>query len=336
VQPYSPAFAAVVRDPTDVIGRRIAALVIDWAIAFALIVVLALGLAESRDYLTTARAEDVCNRINDDTSTSEICLPIDDSVYVYDGGDMAAILLLPLAYHFLNDALLTGVTGFSIGKGLVGLRVVRASDGRLCGVGRAMLRWLLWVADGAPYCLPIVALVTGLTTKGHRRVGDMAAGTLVVDKRDVGVVPIVPGLNAVTPPPWGPTAWGAPVPTWGPPTQPSPPQQAYPPQAYPPQAYPPQAYPPQAYPPQQAFPPPTTPPPASPAAWGQPAAPPSWTPTPSTPPAPPPPAPAPAVSNPGVDSPLWDDARDTYIQWDPDLAAWVQWDDAAKEWHPIV
>jgi RDD family protein len=322
VQPYSPAFAAVVRDPTDVIGRRIAALVIDWGIAFAMIVVLALSLAQTRDYPTAGRAEDACNRINDDTSTDEVCVPIDDTVYVYDGGDMAAIILLPLAYHFLNDALFTGITGFSIGKGLVGLRVIRASDGRLCGVGRAMLRWLLWVADGAPYCLPIVALVTGLTTKGHRRVGDMAAGTLVVDKRDVGVVPVVPGLNAVTPPPWGATAWGAPVPTWGPPAQ----------------SYPPQSYPPQSYPPAQSYPPPSSPPPAAPAppAWGQPAAPPSWTPTPSTPPSPPPPPPAPGPSNPGVDSPLWDDARDTYIQWDPDLATWVQWDDATKQWHPIV
>jgi len=34
------------------------------------------------------------------------------------------------------------------------------------------------------------------TTKGHRRLGDMAANTLVVDKKSVGVAPVVPGLNA--------------------------------------------------------------------------------------------------------------------------------------------
>jgi RDD family len=330
VQPYSPAPATVVRDPTDVIGRRIAALVIDWSIAFVMFGVLAVSLASTQEFGTTGQAERACDDIND--VANEFCAPVDDTIYVYDDGDLLALTLLPLTYLFLNGALLTGVTGFSIGKGLVGLRVIRQSDGRLCGVGRASLRWLLWIADGAPYCLPVVGLVTGLTTKGHRRVGDIAASTLVVDRRDVGVVPVVPGLNAMAPPPWGPSTWGTPAPAWGPPAAPG-----YPPQAGPPTA---PGYPPQAAPPTWGAPPTSAPP-----AWGQPAAPPSW----GQPPPPttwgqgtpvqpaPSPAPAPVVrENPGVDSPLWDDARDTYIQWDPDLASWVQWDEAAREWHPIV
>jgi hypothetical protein len=38
---------------------------------------------------------------------------------------------------------------------------------------------------------------------------------------------------------------------------------------------------------------------------------------------------------PGVDAPLWDDARDAYIQWDPEINRWVQWNETAQEWRPI-
>jgi hypothetical protein len=311
VLPQPHAYVTAVRDPTDVVGRRIAALVIDWGIALVMFVALAFGLAQTREFTTSSRAESVCNSIND--VGDRICVPFDTTVYVYDGGDLAAIFLLPLAYQFVNDALLTGVTGFSIGKGLVGLRVIRQSDGARCGIGRATLRWLLWAADAFPYCLPLVGLITGLTTKGHRRVGDLAAGTLVVDKRDVGTVPVVPGLTAPTPPPWGY------APSWGQP-------------------------PPQQPPAWGGYP--TQPPgwgqqPAQPPAWGQPPPQPAWPPPspqqpPTFAPAPGPSEPAPAAGRAGVDHPMWDDARDTYIQWDPDLSAWVQWDDSAKEWHRIV
>jgi hypothetical protein len=318
VQPYSSAYA-VVRDPTDVIGRRIGALAIDWTIALAIFVVLLLTLADRDEYPTVTRAEDACERIND--VADEFCVPVDDTVFVYTWGEFAAIWLVPLGYSFLADAVLTGITGFSPGKGLVGLRVIRQSDGRRCGFGRSLVRWALWIADLAPYCIPgIVGLVTGLTTKGHRRVGDMAAGTLVVHKHDVGVVPVVPGLNAMAPPPWAPTAGGAPPPAWGQPQAPPPPSWGQP-QAPPSWGPPAQGAPPSWGPPAQSPPPAPT--------WGAPPPPPVA----DAPPAPPA---IPMPSNPGVDSPLWDDARDTYIQWDPDLAAWVQWDEHTREWRPIT
>jgi hypothetical protein len=334
VLPSAPgAFPPVLRDPTDVIGRRFAAWVIDWGIALVMFVALAVSLAESNEYLTSSQAVDECDFIND--FTDEFCVPVENSAYVYQGGDIALIFLLPALYTFLNDGLLTGVTGFSIGKGVVGLRVVRQSDGRLAGVGRCLLRWLLWAADWAPYCFPLVGLITALVAKGHRRVGDMAAGTLVVDKHDVGVVPVVPGMNAPAAM-WAPSppAWGAPPgygqPPYGPPGygQPQPPYgQPQPPYGGPPQPW---GAPPQPW---------GAPPPPQPPTWGAPPPPQAPPPTDTAPtwgaPVPPPPAaPAPAPT-PGVDGPVWDDARDTYIQWDPDLQAWVQWDDAAKEWRTI-
>ena len=42
-----------------------------------------------------------------------------------------------------------------------------------------------------------------------------------------------------------------------------------------------------------------------------------------------------ATSRPGVDAPVWDDARDAYIQWDPDLGAWMEWSEAQSRWLPI-
>src|SRR3546814_1986520 len=69
---------------------------------------------------------------------------------------------------------LQGLTGWTIGKLITGLRVV-GEDGRAPGLGKALLRWVLWVLDGFPYVLPLVGGIVALTTVGHRRVGDMAA-----------------------------------------------------------------------------------------------------------------------------------------------------------------
>jgi hypothetical protein len=55
---------------------------------------------------------------------------------------------------------------------------------------------------------------------------------------------------------------------------------------------------------------------------------------PATPEPPAPPEPEP-VAPPGVDAPQWDDARDTYIQYDPELAEWMEWSESQGTWIPI-
>ena len=45
-----------------------------------------------------------------------------------------------------------------------------------------------------------------------------------------------------------------------------------------------------------------------------------------------PPDPAPRA---GVDAPVWDDARDTYIQWDHELEEWMEWSESDARWIPI-
>ncbi len=63
---------------------------------------------------------------------------------------------------------------------LLGLRVV-GQDGRRVGIGRHLLRTVLWLIDGFPYFVPGgVAFLCALATPDRQRVGDLAARTLVV------------------------------------------------------------------------------------------------------------------------------------------------------------
>lgn len=64
---------------------------------------------------------------------------------------------------------------------LVGVRVVRAADGGEPGAGQHLVRGLCFVVDGLVSGL--VGLVVILRSSRQRRVGDMAAGTLVVRDR---------------------------------------------------------------------------------------------------------------------------------------------------------
>jgi hypothetical protein len=93
------------------------------------------------------------------------------------------LALISSALSLLNRWVLQALTGASIGKHLVGLRVVRA-DGRIAGAGRILLRELLLGVDAA--IGGMVGLIAVLTTRSHQRVGDLAASTYVVRRADVG------------------------------------------------------------------------------------------------------------------------------------------------------
>lgn len=96
--------------------------------------------------------------------------------------------LVVLAVSIANSVVLQGASGASIGKKLIGLVVVDET-GAVCGIGKATVRWLLWIVDGFPWCFPAVGLITFFSTKDHQRVGDRIAGTYVVDKSFVGSPP---------------------------------------------------------------------------------------------------------------------------------------------------
>jgi hypothetical protein len=189
-----------------------------------------------------------------------------------------------------NNVVLQGITGASVGKMILGLRVVNGQGG-VCGIGRAFVRWIFLLIDSI--CL-VVGLIIASVTHPHRRVGDMVGGTYVVGLASVGqpmpgtapqqqyqyaygqpgapdwtppgtAVPPAAGWGATPPPVWGapppdaqppPPAWGAPPPAaqppaWGAPAEPTP----TPPPPAPPAAAPPEPVPPTAAPPAPAPPP---------------------------------------------------------------------------------
>jgi uncharacterized RDD family membrane protein YckC len=82
--------------------------------------------------------------------------------------------------------------GQTLGKKLMKLRVVRA-DGRPAGMGEIAVRTILRVVDNYLIGL-IVMLATG---ERRQRVGDLAAGTIVVDATASTVAPLAPVTDVV-------------------------------------------------------------------------------------------------------------------------------------------
>ena len=76
--------------------------------------------------------------------------------------------------------LLEGYLGQTVGKMLLGIKVVREDDGEVPGLAGATIRTLLRIVDGISSYL--VAFITVLISGKNQRFGDIAAHTLVVRK----------------------------------------------------------------------------------------------------------------------------------------------------------
>ena len=81
---------------------------------------------------------------------------------------------------FAYYMLLEGYLGQTLGKMLLGIKVVREDTGGVPGLGPAALRTVLRIIDGLFFYL--VAFVSVLASQKNRRLGDMVANTLVVRK----------------------------------------------------------------------------------------------------------------------------------------------------------
>lgn len=87
-----------------------------------------------------------------------------------------AVAYLPVVlYSLLCETLFAGQT---LGKAVVGTRVVMA-DGSQPTMGASLLRWVLMLVD--VYC-SFVGLVFIVCSRKRQRLGDMAAGTIVIAK----------------------------------------------------------------------------------------------------------------------------------------------------------
>jgi uncharacterized RDD family membrane protein YckC len=345
---YAPAATAA--DPTAVMGRRVAAWVVDSVIILAPSVALFTNelefLEESDlDQSGTDFCEDYMDR------NEGVCVDAGDRVYFSDGVPVAPWVAF-LGLSVLIYVLIQGLKGWTPGKLLFGIRTV-AEDGRAPGIGRAIIRWLFLIVDGL--CAGLVGFIVALTSRGHRRVGDMAAKTFVVGGQYMGhpiavpgmttnytAYPAYPGYPGDRPPADLPQTL-APPPTWGPaPTWAPPPKTAPPPATAPPQATADE---------------PATVAPAESGEGAEASAAPQHPVGTAPAPEPAPADAAPAAGAPAEDvvvtgqpsaeagstaeaatpdyNPQWDPARGTYIVWSPERGHWLGWDDAAKEWKPL-
>lgn len=97
---------------------------------------------------------------------------------MYNISSVQLLLFVPvLLYHLLSELLMNGQ---SIGKKIVGTRVISESGSRP-SVYQFLLRWLIRPFDVFFFLLP--ALITMLVSKKTQRLGDLAAGTLVIKTR---------------------------------------------------------------------------------------------------------------------------------------------------------
>lgn len=256
--------------------------------------------------------QEACEIIRDEEGVNT-CTSLDEGMLgasedrAYYIPDIVAVLgmVAAVSWFVLIYVVWQGTAGATPGKWLLKVRVVD-ENGQPPGLGRSAARSLLWIADAAPYVVPLVGPVAALMSTGHRRVGDMVAQTYVVGLNDAaspvqvpGEAPSQPALQYESPLQGMPAATPAPTPSGHP--APPPGSSPVPPAAAPQLPGPPTAQPsafvPAPSPPQEptSFPPfdpatdasappgPASPaePPAPPSSPGQPA--PSPTPTPTEP-----------------------------------------------------
>jgi len=100
------------------------------------------------------------------------------------GAVVTPALAIYFLYHYAVELAMRGRTP---GKRTAGIRIV-ARDGSAPGAGALLVRNVFRLIDTLPvlYCLGLVAVIA---TREHLRMGDMAAGTLLVYERDAAHLP---------------------------------------------------------------------------------------------------------------------------------------------------
>ena len=102
-----------------------------------------------------------------------------------EGGEVSAsvsglpsliVFVLAFAYYILME----GYLGQTLGKMLLGIKVVREGSDGTPGLKAAAIRTVLRIVDG--FFFYIVAFIAVLASHQNQRLGDMAAHTLVVRK----------------------------------------------------------------------------------------------------------------------------------------------------------
>ena len=111
--------------------------------------------------------------------------PLTGEVTTANGaGGIAAILfalsaVLVIAYFVWNFFLKQGKTGYTIGKGVMGIKLVKAETGQPIGAGMAFVRQLAHILDGIP-CN--IGYLWPLWDDKRQTFADKVIGTYVIDQ----------------------------------------------------------------------------------------------------------------------------------------------------------
>lgn len=195
--------------PTQVVGRRVAAFVIDFVVWLAIIAAAWLAL--------TKNVHHACG--------SGGGIEINGDCHGFTQHSHRTIWFVIIGVVSIGlFIVMQGLTGKTPGKAMLGIKVVK-SDGNAPGILRTIGRELMWIVD-----FWIVALIAALASQNNQRLGDMVAGTYVVDRNLTGAI----GTTAAQP------SFGPPPPSGSPVNAPPPPVNAPP---APPDAQPANWYP---------------------------------------------------------------------------------------------
>lgn len=173
-------------DPTRVLARRTFAWLADVALFVAafLTTIIVFGQRFTSDAIALEPAG-----FRFEGGDATLWFPKDvpalgDSVLVVPGGKFWLAIAMFWFVLLVDWIIVQGLSGRTFGKSIFRIRCVTRERPRP-GIGRSLLRTILWVIDLILIVLPL-GFILATFTKGHRRVGDMAAGTFVVDRRFAG------------------------------------------------------------------------------------------------------------------------------------------------------
>ena len=170
--------------PTKVVGRRVGALLIDTIVVSIFNFIVFFALADTEDEILDQLQD---GEIDFDT-TLYINLDLGGDEYsIVGGGNFLVYVLITAIVAILYWMILPGITGWTLGKLATGIRVVKDDGTMPAGIGKNVVRQIMWIADSFPYLIPyLTGFIVALTNNRNKRVGDMVAGTLVVKASAAG------------------------------------------------------------------------------------------------------------------------------------------------------
>lgn len=118
-------------------------------------------------------------------ATAEKTTLPDGTVQVTSNGGAAVVLLMlfgaltGLAFFIWNTCLKGGRTGYSIGKGVLGIKLIGEQTGAPIGAGMAFLRYLCHIVDGIPCNL---GYLWPLWDAKRQTFADKILGTVVINQ----------------------------------------------------------------------------------------------------------------------------------------------------------